>query len=67
MQFLKIGSRMSSGGKREGAGRPSKGDRVVLSVRIEREVAERLKELAADREMTQGEVVEVAIMRLKRG
>jgi hypothetical protein len=30
-------------------------------------VAERLKELAAEREMTQGEVVEVAIMRLKRG
>lgn len=58
---------MSSGGKREGAGRPSKGDRVVLSVRIEREVAERLKELASEREMTQGEVVEVAIMRLKRG
>lgn len=58
---------MASGGKREGAGRPSKGDRVVLSVRIEREVVERLKELAAEREMTQGEVVEVAIMRLKRG
>lgn len=58
---------MTSGGKREGAGRPSKGDRVVLSVRIEREVAERLKELAAAREMTQGEVVELAIMRLKRG
>lgn len=58
---------MSSGGVREGAGRPSKGDRVVLSVRIEREVAERLKELATEREMTQGEVVEVAIMRLKRG
>lgn len=58
---------MASGGKREGSGRPSKGDRVVLSVRIEREVAERLKELATEREMTQGEVVEVAIMRLKRG
>jgi predicted DNA-binding protein len=58
---------MSSGGKREGAGRPSKGDRVVLSVRIEQEVAERLKELATEREMTQGEVVEVAIMSLKRG
>jgi hypothetical protein len=50
-----------------GAGRPSKGERVVLSVRIDREVAERLKELATEREMTQGEVVEVAIMRLKRG
>lgn len=58
---------MSSGGKREGAGRPSKGDRVVLSVRIEREVAELLKELAEEREMTQGELVEVAVIRLKRG
>lgn len=58
---------MSSGGKREGAGRPSKGERIVLSVRIDREVADILKELAAEREMAQGEVVEVAIMRLKRG
>lgn len=57
---------MSSGGKREGAGRPSKGDRVTLSVRIDREVAERLKELATEREMTQGEVIEVAILKLKR-
>lgn len=58
---------MSSGGKREGAGRPSKGDRVTLSVRIDKEVAERLRLLAAEREMTQGEVVEIAIKELKRG
>lgn len=57
---------MSSGGKREGAGRPRKGDRVTLSVRIDREVAEHLKELAAEREMTQGEVIEIAIRGLKR-
>lgn len=58
---------MSSGGKREGAGRPSKGDRVVLYVRIAKEVAERLKLLASERDMTQGEVVEIAIMELERG
>lgn len=57
---------MASGGKRVGAGRPSKGDRVVLSVRIDKEVAERLKLLASEREMTQGEVIEIAIKGLKR-
>lgn len=57
---------MSSGGKREGAGRPSKGDRVVLSVRIEREVAETIKSLAIEQGKSQGEIVEDSIKLIKR-
>jgi hypothetical protein len=57
---------MASGGKRSGAGRPSKGDRVVLSVRIDREVAETIKSLAIEQGKAQGEIVEDSIKLIKR-
>lgn len=66
MLFMKIGSRMSSGGKRSGAGRPSKGDRIVLSVRIDRVVAETIKSLAIEQGKSQGEIVEDNIKLIKR-
>lgn len=57
---------MASGGKREGAGRPSKGDRVVLFVRIDREVADTIKSLAIEQGKTQGEIVEDIIRNIER-
>ena len=47
---------MSRGGKREGAGRPSK-DYIALSVRVPAEIAETIKQMAQEREISQGEVI----------
>lgn len=44
------------GGKREGAGRPSK-DYKALSVRVPAEIAETIKQMAQEREISQGEVI----------
>jgi hypothetical protein len=53
---------MASGGKREGAGRPRKEDNIVVSIRIHRAVAERIRSIAKAQRKTLGEVVTDAIM-----
>ena len=50
---------MPKGGWR-GGGRPSKGDRVAITIRIRREVAEHIKTLAQAQGKTQGELIEEA-------
>lgn len=47
---------MSSGGKREGAGRPRK-DTVAIQIRVSPEVAEQLRQTAKAEGITTGEVV----------
>jgi hypothetical protein len=56
---------MASGGKREGAGRPRKEDNIVVSIRIHRAVAERIRSIAKAQKKTLGEVVEDAMNKIK--
>lgn len=53
---------MSSGGKREGAGRPRKDNVVSLHVRVPEEVAVEVKRRAIEQKKSQGEVIAEAIM-----
>ncbi len=55
---------MSSGGKREGAGRPRK-DYKKLSVEVPEEVAVEVKRRAVEQKKSQGEVVAEAIKKTK--
>lgn len=47
------------GGKREGAGRKSRGKTVVLSLRILPEYAERIRREAEERDVPTGAIVEM--------
>lgn len=53
---------MSSGGKREGAGRPRKGNRQALNVRLSVEVIEEIRHRASAQGKSLGEIVEQAVM-----
>lgn len=56
---------MSSGGKREGAGRPRKANRQALNVRLSVEVVEEIRQRAAEQNKSLGDVVAEAIMQSK--
>lgn len=53
---------MSSGGKREGAGRPRKANRQALNVRLSVEVIEEIRHRAAAQRKSLGEIVEQAVI-----
>lgn len=55
---------MASGGKREGAGRPRKEDNIVVSIRIHRAVAARIRDIAKKQKKTLGKIVEDAINKI---
>lgn len=57
---------MSSGGKREGSGRPRK-NTVAIQIRVSPEVAEQLRQEAKVNGITTGEVVVRALDKLKMG
>lgn len=46
------------GGKREGAGRPSKGERITITLRISEEAKEMLDIMCYTHACTQGELLE---------
>lgn len=57
---------MNRGGKREGAGRPRKEDKVTITIRINNETAMRIKEMAMEQGKSQGEIVEDSVKSTKK-
>lgn len=57
---------MNRGGKREGAGRPRKEDKVAITIRINNETAMRIKEMAMAQGKSQGEIVEDSVKSTKK-
>ena len=56
---------MSRGGKRKGAGRPSKGYDTTLSVRVPADVAETIRQMAKEQGKAQGDII-VELVRARR-
>ena len=63
--MVDLGSNMSRGGVRPGAGRKSKGQTEAFGCRMKVENKEYLKKLAAERGITATEVLETIIERYK--